>query len=94
MSAPWDQRRITELRDWYKERVRRRLGDAFKVDMSLPVPAAQWLVREAVTQEPRRIVEFGAGFSTLAFARALHALPNCELVSLDHDTDWIKIDHE
>lgn len=86
----WNGRRLTELRNWYGDRVREHLGPHFEVDMSIPVAAAAWLVRFVVENKPRKIVEFGSGFSTLVFSRAMQSYEGGQLVSLDHDRGWLE----
>lgn len=78
---------LEELRTWYGESVREHLGDAYSRDMALPLCAAQWLER-AAGKGKMQVVEFGAGFSTLVFCRALLRTQGT-LLSLDHDAEWI-----
>lgn len=74
----------------FDTQVARFMGDAFKRSMSIDLEAAYWLVEECKRMAPATILEFGSGFSTVAFASYLKLNPSCSMFSLDHNKAWMK----
>lgn len=56
---------------------------------ALSASAIRIILNDIVLHQRRRVVEFGAGMSTLFLAKVLQDLPDAELISIDHDAGWL-----
>lgn len=79
---------LADLRAWYDRRVQKQLGALYSRNMAIPEGSARWL-QDHVRRNHKNIVEFGAGFSTLVFVRALERT-NGSLHCLDHSSAWLR----
>ncbi len=97
-----DQGTLGELREWCLTRFRRRTGQA--VDLSLTMQGTVYVLETIVEHRASRILELGAGFSTLAIRMHVgptRAVPgwhrgtwkgkteNILVMTADHDPSWL-----
>jgi hypothetical protein len=50
-----------------------------------------YILNEIIINQRRRILELGMGLSTMFIAKLMQDIPGIELISIDHDQDWIDI---
>ncbi|MFH7244562.1 MAG: class I SAM-dependent methyltransferase [Spirulina sp.] len=50
-----------------------------------------YILNEIIINQRRRILELGMGLSTLFIAKLMQEIPDIQLISVDHDQDWIEI---
>ena len=75
------------MRSWFLDAMAVRRNERTIVDHALTAEGASWLVAYILHYKPRRVVELGSGFSTLALGYAC-ASSGSRFTTADHDAGW------
>jgi predicted O-methyltransferase YrrM len=78
---------LSKLRLWFLQTISVRRGEPDR-GYALGAEGAAWIVDHILRHKPRRVVELGCGFSTLAFGYAC-AESGSRLITADHDAQWL-----
>jgi predicted O-methyltransferase YrrM len=80
--------RHTAMRSWFLAAMALRRNEPEIIDHALTPEGAAWLVAYILHYKPRRVVELGSGFSTLALGYAC-ASSGSRFTTADHDAGWL-----
>lgn len=79
---------LSTLRDRYQARLIEIMGEAPAADFALSVAGAFVLLDVLRRRKARRVLECGAGFSTVLLRTWARAAPHVEILTLEHDKEW------